>query len=164
MWTIFRVFVEFVAILLLFYASVLWLWGTWDPSSPIRDRTFTPCTGRRSPNHGTTREVPVWMLNRQFLGLRVGGLEWLVVFGYTLGVNKPTMADFRFIKIWKPANKIPEYLTTASHELTSRYQWVRRRDLAYMSRKCDALSICWHMEERPVFWEGEKVAGNFWQE
>ena len=33
--------------------------GMWDLSSLIRDRTRTSCTGRRSLNHWTTREVAV---------------------------------------------------------------------------------------------------------
>ena len=59
MWTIFKVFIEFVTILLLFYVLVFWSQGMWDLSSPIKDRTHTPCIGRRSLNHWTTREVPV---------------------------------------------------------------------------------------------------------
>ena len=50
MWTIFEVFIEFVTILLLFYVLFFWLRGMWDLSSP--------CIGRRSLNHWTTREVP----------------------------------------------------------------------------------------------------------
>ena len=38
---------------------VFWPRGMWDPSSPSRDRTCTPCIGRRSPNHWTAREVPL---------------------------------------------------------------------------------------------------------
>ena len=37
MWTIFKVFTEFVTILLLFYVLVFWPRGTWDLSSPTRD-------------------------------------------------------------------------------------------------------------------------------
>ena len=37
MWTIFKVFIEFVTILLLFYVLVFWPRGTWDLSSPTRD-------------------------------------------------------------------------------------------------------------------------------
>ena len=59
MWTIFKVFVEFVTILLLFYVLVFWLRGMWDLSPPTRDRTLTPCIGKQSLNHWTTREVPV---------------------------------------------------------------------------------------------------------
>ena len=60
MWTIFKVFIEFVTILLLFYLFFCFFWprGMWDLSSPIRDRTHTHCTGRQSLNHWTTREVP----------------------------------------------------------------------------------------------------------
>ena len=42
MWTIFKVFIEFATMLLLFYILVLWLRGMWDLSSPTRDRTRTP--------------------------------------------------------------------------------------------------------------------------
>ena len=42
MWTIFKVFIEFVTILLLFYVLVFWPWGMWDPSSPTRDWTRSP--------------------------------------------------------------------------------------------------------------------------
>ena len=48
MWTIFKVFIEFVTILLLFYVLVLWPRGMWDLSSLTRDRTRTPCVGRWS--------------------------------------------------------------------------------------------------------------------
>ena len=57
-WTIFKVFIEFVTILLLFYVLIFWPRGMWDLSSPTRDRTPTPCTGRQSLNHWTAREVP----------------------------------------------------------------------------------------------------------
>ena len=33
--------------------------ATWDPSSPTRDRTHSPCIGNSSLNHWTAREVPV---------------------------------------------------------------------------------------------------------
>ena len=58
MWTIFKVFIEFVTILLLLYVLVFWPRGMWDLSSPTRDRTRTSCIGRRSLNHWTAREVP----------------------------------------------------------------------------------------------------------
>ena len=59
MWTIFKVFIEFVTILLVFYVLVFLPRGMWDLSSRIRDRTRTPYIGRQSPNHWTAREVPV---------------------------------------------------------------------------------------------------------
>ena len=51
MWTIFKVFIQSVTILFLFYVLVSWLWGMWDLRSPIRDQTHTLCTGRWSLNH-----------------------------------------------------------------------------------------------------------------
>ena len=39
---------------------VFWPRGTWDLSSPTRDRTHTPCIGRWSGNHRPTWEVPSW--------------------------------------------------------------------------------------------------------
>ena len=67
MWSLFKLFIEFVTKLLLFYVFgvffgdcfiVFWLRGMWDLSSLTRDRTCTPCTGRRSLNHWIIREVP----------------------------------------------------------------------------------------------------------
>ena len=58
MWTIFKVFIESVTILLLFYVLVFWLQAMWDLSSRTRDQTHTPRTGRQSLNHWTAREVP----------------------------------------------------------------------------------------------------------
>ena len=54
----FKVFTEFVTILLLFPVLVFWLRGMWDLSSRTRDQTHTPCIGRRRLNHWTGREVP----------------------------------------------------------------------------------------------------------
>ena len=50
--TIFKVFMEFVTILLLFYVLVVWLQGMWDLGSLTRDQTCTPCIGRRSLTTG----------------------------------------------------------------------------------------------------------------
>ena len=61
-WTNFKVFIEFATILLLFYVLVFWPQGMWDLSSPTRDGIRTPCIGRRSLNHWTTREVPLIFL------------------------------------------------------------------------------------------------------
>ena len=63
MWMIFKVFIEFVTILLPFYALgfffFFWLQSMWELSSLTRDWTRTPCVGRQSLNHWTTREVPI---------------------------------------------------------------------------------------------------------
>ena len=50
MWTIFKVFIESVTVLLLIYVLVFWLQGMWDLSSPARDQTRTPCIQRQSLN------------------------------------------------------------------------------------------------------------------
>lgn len=41
-----------------FYVLFFWLGGSWNLSSPTRDRTCTPGLGRRNPNHWSTRKVP----------------------------------------------------------------------------------------------------------
>ena len=41
MWIILKVFIEFVTILLRFYALVFWLQGMWDPSTPTTEQTHT---------------------------------------------------------------------------------------------------------------------------
>ena len=45
MQTIFKVFTEFVIVLLLFYVLVYWPQGMWDISSLTRDQTLTLCIG-----------------------------------------------------------------------------------------------------------------------
>ena len=57
MWTVFKVFIKFAAILLLFHVLVLWPQGMWDPSSLTRDRSYTLCIKKQSLNHWTSREV-----------------------------------------------------------------------------------------------------------
>ena len=55
---IFKVSIEFVTLLLLFYVWVFWPGGMLDLSSPTKDQTHTTCIGRWSLNHWTTKEVP----------------------------------------------------------------------------------------------------------
>ena len=82
MWTIFEVFNEFITLFLLFCVLVFWPWGMWDLISPTRDRTCTPCIGRRSPIHWTAREVPVnvfWMkewIRRKKGKVRISVWSW----------------------------------------------------------------------------------------
>ena len=42
MWTVLEVFIEFVTTLLLFCVLFLWPRGTWDPSSPTKDKATHP--------------------------------------------------------------------------------------------------------------------------
>ena len=54
MWTMFKVFIEFVTKLILFsdwFVLFFWLCGMWGLRSPTRDQTWTLCTGRHSFNH-----------------------------------------------------------------------------------------------------------------
>ena len=37
-----------------------WPQGMWDPSFPTRDQTPSPCIGKWSLNHWTTKEIPPW--------------------------------------------------------------------------------------------------------
>ena len=67
MWTIFKVFIELVTILLPFYVLFFWPRGMWNLSSVTRDRTRSPCIGRWNLNHWTTREVPLALFFRLFL-------------------------------------------------------------------------------------------------
>ena len=53
MWTIFKFFIKFVTILLLFYLLVFWPQDMWDVSPLTRDQTHSPCIERRSLNHWT---------------------------------------------------------------------------------------------------------------
>ena len=39
-----------------------WKWGMCDFSFPTINQPSTPCTGRWSPNHGASREVPKFVL------------------------------------------------------------------------------------------------------
>ena len=58
---IFKVFIEFVTVLLLFYILVFWLWEMWDLSSQTRDQTHIPCIRRQSLNHWTAKAVPAFV-------------------------------------------------------------------------------------------------------
>ena len=57
MWTVFKVFIEFVKILLLFYVLGLGLWTVWGLSPLTRALTHTRCVGRWSLNHWAARRV-----------------------------------------------------------------------------------------------------------
>ena len=61
-WTSFKVFIEFTTTL--FLVSILFFWpqGMWDPSSPTRDGTHTPCIGKQSLNHQTKKPFLRWIV------------------------------------------------------------------------------------------------------
>ena len=78
---LFKVFIELVTILFLFYVLIFWLWDMWDLSSLTRDQTHTLCIERQSLNLWISREVPLlfptafrkyfslWSFNSVFLSL-----------------------------------------------------------------------------------------------
>ena len=61
MWTVFNVFIEFLAISLLFYVLAFWPPGMRDSNFLTRDATHTLCTGRQSLKHWTGREMPYFI-------------------------------------------------------------------------------------------------------
>ena len=78
MWIIFKVFIEFCTVLFLFYVLVFWPWGVGDLSYPSRDRTFTPCAGRESFNHWTTREIQWLPVKIVFMSESVSCLVFVI--------------------------------------------------------------------------------------
>ena len=68
MWNFFKVFIEFVAILLLLYVLVFWPGGMWDLSCLTKDWTRTACIRRWSLNRWTAREVPGPLILKQQFG------------------------------------------------------------------------------------------------
>ena len=93
MWTIFKVFIESVTIVLpLFF----FLFGSLamrhvDLSSPTRDQTHTPCTRRWHLTHWTTRELPrmSYFLNLMILP----DFCMLAVLSIWKGVRKSTLSS-----------------------------------------------------------------------
>ena len=71
MWIIFKVFVEFVTILLVFYVLGFCLQGMWDLNCPARNQTCTPCARSCCLNHQPLREVPGSHLNVLCLSLLI---------------------------------------------------------------------------------------------
>ena len=57
----FKVFIEFYSIVSILWLVFFFFWpgGMWDFSSSTRDWNHTPCAGRWSLSHWTTREVPL---------------------------------------------------------------------------------------------------------
>ena len=64
-------------------------WGVWDLSCLTRDWTHIPCTGRRSLNHWTIREVP----GRCFL-LSTYLYKQMVLLSHTFGKNSSRKVTF----------------------------------------------------------------------
>ena len=55
---IFWSFIKFLTVLSLLFVLVFWPPSMWDLSFLTRGQTHTPCIGRQSLTHWTTKEVP----------------------------------------------------------------------------------------------------------
>ena len=73
---IFRVFIEFVTILLLFYVVVFLALRLAGSQLPSRDWTSTPCPGRWSLSHWIARKVPVKGLWEQNVWEPLSKTKW----------------------------------------------------------------------------------------
>ena len=58
-WIIFKVFIEFVTISLLFHVLAFWPQVMWDLISPTRGRTHTLCIGRQTSSF---EELSSWLI------------------------------------------------------------------------------------------------------
>ena len=56
MWTIYKVFIEFVTLLLLFSVLVFWLWGTWDLTPRTEIKPTPPALKEEVPTTGPPRK------------------------------------------------------------------------------------------------------------
>ena len=54
----FKIFIEFVTLLLLFYVLSFWPQGMWDLGSPVKVWAHITCPGRPSLSHWTARGIP----------------------------------------------------------------------------------------------------------
>ena len=80
MWSILKVFTEFVTAVLLFYILAA---RKVDLRSPTKDQTLIPCTGRQSHNHWTTKDVPLW--NQLYGKKHPGSLPSLSIMAFGQG-------------------------------------------------------------------------------
>ena len=65
MWTIFKVFIEFVPVLILLYVLLflaLWHVGSCLPERGLNPHPLQPCSGKRSLSNWTRRKVPQYTL------------------------------------------------------------------------------------------------------
>ena len=108
--TIFKVFIEFVSILLLFYVLVFWLWGMWDFKSLIRDLTRMPALEGDLLTTGLPRKSPLGtscLRNpRVHPSLSISSLSPLCA-GPSLGpAGQPQMSIWRAVT-WLPGEITP---------------------------------------------------------
>ena len=82
-WTIFKVFIAFVTVLLRFYVSFFFGHKVCEITSLTRDQTSTLCVRRQDLNHWTAREAICWPFFNLVVGFSDAELsEGFVCFGY----------------------------------------------------------------------------------
>ena len=118
MWSIFKVFIKFVTMLLLLYVLVFWPWLMWNLSSLTKDWTCTPCIGKRSLNHWAAREVlNVFLyLSNQCLGFHEGQIRYMIL---KLHLQTPQSAIHKLyflllLYFWSPNNRTHHYAELSS--------------------------------------------------
>ena len=87
--TNFKVFIEFVTILLLFYVLVFWPWGMWDLRSPKKDWTRTPRVEKERNIQESPQNFNLMQLYIKLFTTKAEGKTW-------------SMAT-----VWRPAAKMP---------------------------------------------------------
>ena len=89
MWTIFKVFIECVTILLSFHALAFGCkaWGI--PASPARDQNCTTCIARQSLSLWPTRKVPT-MIPKRLVWTSLA-IHWLSHHASAAGVQVPSL-------------------------------------------------------------------------
>ena len=107
-WSILKVFIEFVTILLPFYILFFWSRGMWNFSSLARDQTHTSYTGRQILTTGLTGKSPgvilyafqslcisFWSVIIYTLALFLPDCEFLESRDYTFCVSSPVPGTWR---------------------------------------------------------------------
>ena len=85
------------------FVLVFWPQGIWDPSSPTRDWTCTPCVGSQSLNHWTTREVSVIIYIDTFVLVFTIIIHGTISYSQIMGNLKSRENIFVFISFYPRA-------------------------------------------------------------
>ena len=80
----FKVFIEFVTTLLLFYVLGFQLQGVWDLSFLTRDQICIPCIESQSLNHWTVREVLKHCIFNKIFTIKIISEEMIMLIPYDI--------------------------------------------------------------------------------
>ena len=148
MWTIFKIFIEFVTILLLFYALDFCTQGMWDFSSPTRNQTCTACIGKWGLNQWTIREAPKWIswwkiFYRQKAG---GGLDW----GFLLGKPQWVLLGYNLALPWSAPPGVSALQEKEVSTETGRRPQESSDALYFFRVKCTRYQDGWGVKNMPA--------------